>query len=199
MQTDRDPSRPAHRIGSVTRRIAELRWPIVIIVIGVAAVHQAILFGLLHFFPPNSKPCATCLVQPDRRHRGSTRFAPVAADHRPTGTGRARSAQRVCRARAHPPPASDYPRGGPPRHKLLGRAGAHGHRCTHPRGLAGGNQLVGNHLRFEHRPGRPGDHLRPERAGRAVIATRGGHVLFSPTLHQLPATDRPPQRPLPSA
>ena len=51
MQTDRDSSGPAHRINSVTRRIAELRWPILFIVVGVAAVHQAVLFGLLHLFP----------------------------------------------------------------------------------------------------------------------------------------------------
>ena len=55
MQTDRDPSGPAHRISSVTRRIAELRWPIVFIVVGVAAVHQAVLFGLLHLFPPQQQ------------------------------------------------------------------------------------------------------------------------------------------------
>ncbi len=55
MQTDRDPSGPAHRINSVTRRIAELRWPIVFIVVGVAAVHQAVLFGLLHLFPPQQQ------------------------------------------------------------------------------------------------------------------------------------------------
>lgn len=55
MQTDRDPFGSANRINSVTRRIAELRWPIVFIVIGVAAVHQAVLFGLLHLFPPQQQ------------------------------------------------------------------------------------------------------------------------------------------------
>lgn len=55
MQTDRGPFGPAHRINSVTRRIAELRWPIVFIVVGVAAVHQALLFGLLHLFPPQQQ------------------------------------------------------------------------------------------------------------------------------------------------
>lgn len=35
----------------VTRRLAELRWPIVIIVVGAAAIHQALLFAVLRFFP----------------------------------------------------------------------------------------------------------------------------------------------------
>jgi nitrate/nitrite-specific signal transduction histidine kinase len=38
-------------INRVTRRLAELRWPIVVIVVGAAAVHQALLFALLRFFP----------------------------------------------------------------------------------------------------------------------------------------------------
>ncbi|HNS01923.1 MAG TPA: GAF domain-containing protein [Anaerolineae bacterium] len=38
-------------INRVTRRLAELRWPIVIIVVGAAALHQALLFALLRFFP----------------------------------------------------------------------------------------------------------------------------------------------------
>jgi signal transduction histidine kinase len=51
MQTDRTSPGSARRINSVTRRIAELRWPIVFIVVGVAAVHQAVLFSLLRLFP----------------------------------------------------------------------------------------------------------------------------------------------------
>lgn len=38
-------------INRVARRIAELRWSIVIIVVGAAAVHQALLFALLRVFP----------------------------------------------------------------------------------------------------------------------------------------------------
>lgn len=42
-----------HRdLNRVYRRIAELRWPIVIIVVGVAALHQALLFALLRVLPP---------------------------------------------------------------------------------------------------------------------------------------------------
>jgi signal transduction histidine kinase len=51
MSADPDlPSSPNH-INRLARRLAELRWPIVIIVVGAAAVQQALLFALLRFFP----------------------------------------------------------------------------------------------------------------------------------------------------
>lgn len=46
-----DRSSPFNSINRVTRRLAELRWPIVVIVVGAAAVHQALLFALLRLFP----------------------------------------------------------------------------------------------------------------------------------------------------
>ena len=51
MAADMDSSSPSNSINRVTRRLAELRWPIVIIVVGAAAVHQALLFALLRLFP----------------------------------------------------------------------------------------------------------------------------------------------------
>ncbi len=44
-------SQPSTSISRVTRRLAELRWPIVIIVVGAAAIHQALLFAVLRVFP----------------------------------------------------------------------------------------------------------------------------------------------------
>ena len=49
-----DPER-ANRLSAVYRRIAALRWPIVIIVVGAAAVHQALLFALFRFLPPGQQ------------------------------------------------------------------------------------------------------------------------------------------------
>lgn len=40
---------------TVYQRLADLRWPIVIIVIGAAAIHQALLFVALRFFPPDQQ------------------------------------------------------------------------------------------------------------------------------------------------
>lgn len=51
MAADTDTSASPNHINRVTRRLAELRWPIVIIVVGAAAVHQALLFALLRVFP----------------------------------------------------------------------------------------------------------------------------------------------------
>lgn len=51
MAADTDTSASSNHINRVTRRLAELRWPIVIIVVGAAAVHQALLFALLRVFP----------------------------------------------------------------------------------------------------------------------------------------------------
>ena len=51
MASDPVESQTPHSINRLTRRLAELRWPIVIIVVGAAAVHQALLFALLRFFP----------------------------------------------------------------------------------------------------------------------------------------------------
>lgn len=51
MAADIDRSSPSNSINRVTRRLAELRWPIVIIVVGAAAIHQALLFALLRLFP----------------------------------------------------------------------------------------------------------------------------------------------------
>jgi nitrate/nitrite-specific signal transduction histidine kinase len=51
MSADPDiPSSPNH-INRLARRLAELRWPIVIIVVGAAAIHQALLFAALRVFP----------------------------------------------------------------------------------------------------------------------------------------------------
>lgn len=51
MSSDHKSSPRSNSINRVTRRLAELRWPIVIIVVGAAAVHQALLFAVLRFFP----------------------------------------------------------------------------------------------------------------------------------------------------
>ncbi|HSN73531.1 MAG TPA: GAF domain-containing protein [Anaerolineae bacterium] len=51
MAAGTESSSSPNSINRVTRRLAELRWPIVIIVVGAAAVHQALLFTLLRFFP----------------------------------------------------------------------------------------------------------------------------------------------------
>ncbi|MEA3337074.1 MAG: GAF domain-containing sensor histidine kinase [Chloroflexota bacterium] len=40
-------------MSSLYRRLAELRWPIFFIVVGAAAIHQALLLGLLRFLPPS--------------------------------------------------------------------------------------------------------------------------------------------------
>lgn len=42
---------PAPSINRLTRRLAELRWPVVIIVVGAAALHQALLLAVLRLFP----------------------------------------------------------------------------------------------------------------------------------------------------
>lgn len=45
----------SERLTAIYRRVAELRWPIVIIVIGAAAIHQALLFTLFRFLPPGQQ------------------------------------------------------------------------------------------------------------------------------------------------
>lgn len=40
------------KVHTLYRRLAELRWPIVIVVIGAAALHQALLFAVLRVQPP---------------------------------------------------------------------------------------------------------------------------------------------------
>lgn len=54
MDTD-TPSGGTDRIAAISRRLAQWRWPIVIIVVGAAAVHQALLFALFHFLPPGQQ------------------------------------------------------------------------------------------------------------------------------------------------
>jgi nitrate/nitrite-specific signal transduction histidine kinase len=51
MAADTESSSSPNSINRVTRRLAELRWPIVVIVVGAAAIHQALLFALLRLFP----------------------------------------------------------------------------------------------------------------------------------------------------
>ncbi len=51
MAAESRPSPSSHNINRVYRRLAELRWPIVIIVVGAAAIHQALLFAALRVFP----------------------------------------------------------------------------------------------------------------------------------------------------
>lgn len=53
---------PAGSTPPLIRRIAQLRWPIVIIVVGAAAVHQALLFALLHISPPPQESLAQLAV-----------------------------------------------------------------------------------------------------------------------------------------
>ncbi|MEZ4767458.1 MAG: GAF domain-containing protein [Caldilineales bacterium] len=52
---DQPVSAQADRLSAIYRRIAQLRWPIVIIVVGAAAVHQALLFALFRFLPPGQQ------------------------------------------------------------------------------------------------------------------------------------------------
>ena len=55
-QPDNQPvSDQADRLSAIYRRIAALRWPIVIIVVGAAAVNQALLFALFRFLPPGQQ------------------------------------------------------------------------------------------------------------------------------------------------
>jgi nitrate/nitrite-specific signal transduction histidine kinase len=51
MAADTQRSSSPNSINRVTRRLAELHWPIVVIVVGAAAIHQALLFALLRLFP----------------------------------------------------------------------------------------------------------------------------------------------------
>ena len=51
MAAEFEVSSSLNSINRVTRRLAELRWPIVVIVVGAAAIHQALLFALLRLFP----------------------------------------------------------------------------------------------------------------------------------------------------
>ena len=45
----------SERLTAIYRRVTELRWPIVIIVVGAAAIHQALLFTLFRFLPPGQQ------------------------------------------------------------------------------------------------------------------------------------------------
>ncbi|MCB0252415.1 MAG: GAF domain-containing protein [Anaerolineae bacterium] len=52
----------SERLNAIYRRIAALRWPIVIIVVGAAAVHQALLFALFRFLPPGQQGWAQLAI-----------------------------------------------------------------------------------------------------------------------------------------